>query len=213
MRVISIPSNEDVRPEVLAPAIAVLNEGGLLIVPTDTVYGLAADPRIENAEEKLRLAKNRPGEKHIALLAASIEQAVEAGAIFDEISLRLAQRHWPGPLTIVLRAGQQETGIRVPAHPVALALIKENKAPLLATSANISGMPPALTAPEACAALAGKADLCIDAGPAPLRTPSSVIKVVNNGIVVLRQGAVSIRELEETAEVRANIKSGGTANE
>lgn len=139
-------------PEDLAAAAAALHRGVVVGLPTDTVYGLAADPFSRQALALLFRLKGRPGVKPIPLLAASAEQAERVG-ILGEAARQAAARHWPGALTLVLRrapglpewigdAGRDSVAIRVPDHPTALDLLAE-VGPLAVTSANRSSRPPA----------------------------------------------------------------------
>jgi tRNA threonylcarbamoyl adenosine modification protein (Sua5/YciO/YrdC/YwlC family) len=175
-----------------------LAAGRLVVIPTDTVYGLAADPRVSGAEERLRAAKGREPRKPIPILAADADAVTAAGFAMNEIERRLATV-WPGPLTIVLRKGDATEGIRVPDHPVARSLIRECGGLLRVTSANRSGEEPARTASEAEAALGGKAAVILDDGPSPGGTPSTVVRVDDGRLVILREGAIPREALEKTA--------------
>jgi L-threonylcarbamoyladenylate synthase len=180
-------------------AAAALGRGSLVVLPTDTVYGVSADPRLAGAEDRLRRAKGRDEDKPIPLLASDAEGVTAAGFAMDEAQRLLAARFWPGPLTLVLRAGSRSEGIRVPACETARAVIRACGGLLRVTSANRSGEPPALTAAAAAAALAPSVALVLDDGPTPGGVPSSVVAVVDGRIRVLREGAVSAAEIERTA--------------
>lgn len=182
-----------------------LRRGGLVIVPTETVYGLAADPRAAGSEASLREVKGREEGKPVALLAKDLEQVEAYGAILGPAARRLAARYWPGPLTLVLPAGmpgeggtQQYEGFRVPDHPMALALLDEVGGVLRVTSANLSGEPPAVTADEAREALDGQVNVVLDAGPAEGGVPSTVVKTEGELVEVLREGAIPATECHAT---------------
>lgn len=167
------------------------------MAPTDTVYGLAADPAVPGAIARLRAAKGRPARKPIPMLAASMEQAEAFGATFNPVERALASRFWPGPLTLALKAGRRNEGIRVPAHPVMQALLLAMGRPLRVTSANRSGQSAPLTLAEAMADLAGAVELGLDDGPSPLGVPSTVARVEGGRqIRILRRGALSASDLE-----------------
>jgi L-threonylcarbamoyladenylate synthase len=167
-----------------------------VVAPTDTVYGLAADPAVPGAEARLRAAKGRPARKPFPLLAASRKQVEASGAKLGPAEQALARRFWPGPLTLVLRTGRRSEGFRVPAHPVMLALLRALGRPLRVTSANRSGRPAPRTLTEALADLAGSVDLGLEDGPAPLGVPSTVARIERGRQVrVLRPGALVLADL------------------
>ena len=176
-----------------------LRNGSLVIMPTDTVYGVAADARVAEWAEKIYRAKNRERGKPIPILAADLRQVEGYGAEFDRVEKTLAERFWPGPLTLVLRAGGGTEGFRVPACGIALELLRAVGGVLRVTSANLSGESPALTIEEAIVSIGGYVDIVLDAGAASGGIPSTVAKVENGKVVVLRQGAISAEELSAVA--------------
>ncbi|MBN2684339.1 MAG: hypoxanthine phosphoribosyltransferase [Pontiellaceae bacterium] len=189
------------QPEItpLAKAQAVLNEGGLVIVPTETVYGIACNPEIPGAMEKLIAAKERDGDKPIARLAADVEQVACSAIRWSSGLQALAEKYWPGALTIVLETTEGWTGFRIPDHAVALQLARICRAPLALTSANLSGEPDSRTAQEAIASV--KADLALDSGPsADQAIPSTVVKVDGDQIECLREGKIPFEEIEHIFE-------------
>src|SRR6185437_9994737 len=160
-------------PEVIREAAAMIADGLVVAYPTDTLYGLAVDPRNADAVERLYALKGRPETAALTLIAADIDQ-LRAVAELSAPSRRLAAAFWPGPLTIVLRAkaavtpalaGGTTVGVRVPAHVVATALARAAGFCVTATSANRSGATAASSADAAVAALPDL-DAVIDAGPA-----------------------------------------------
>jgi L-threonylcarbamoyladenylate synthase len=173
----------------------VLHGGGLVIVPTETVYGIACDPAVPGAMEKLVAAKGRDGGKPVARLAADGAQ-VKATAVNWNAGLEaLAAEYWPGPLTIVLETSEGWTGYRVPDHAVPIGLAKLCGRTLALTSANLSGNPDTKTAQEAIAAV--EADLALDSGPsAEQAIPSTVIKVDGGKIECLREGKAAFSKIE-----------------
>jgi L-threonylcarbamoyladenylate synthase len=184
-------------PRLLEKARDTLAAGGLVIVPTETVYGVACDPAVPGAMEKLVESKGRDRDKPIARLAAGTEQAASAATNWNTGLQALAKAYWPGPLTIVLETGDRWTGYRVPNHPVALALARLCRHTLALTSANLSGEPDTKTAEAACAAVA--ADLALDSGPASeAATPSTVVKVSGNMLECLREGGLPFSQVEQT---------------
>lgn len=177
-----------------------LTRGQLTVIPTDTVYGLAADARHPSAVRRLFEVKGRDPNKPIPLLAASLEDVEARGALLDRTERRLAQTFWPGPLTLVLRVNHtgwaEREGFRAPADETAMELIRMAGGPLRVTSANSSGSAPALTAMEAEHALGSSVDVVLDAGPAPGGIPSTVVQVAQGKIDILREGALSRKQLE-----------------
>ena len=181
-------------------AADVLRAGGVIAYPTDTLYALAVDPRSDAAVGKLCELKGRDSGAPIALVAADTRQAAEAG-VFGEPEERLAEVFWPGPLTIVVPAATAMSrrlsgvagtlGVRVPAHAVARALAGAAGTCITATSANLSGRSPAVTADEVAARLAHAVDVLLDGGPAPGGPPSSVVQVIAGVPTLHRAGAVA----------------------
>jgi tRNA threonylcarbamoyl adenosine modification protein (Sua5/YciO/YrdC/YwlC family) len=176
--------------EAIAAAADALRRGELVVLPTDTVYGLAASPDVPGAVERLVAAKRRDPERPIPLLAASYEQVRKRGAVFSRRARHLAGRFWPGPLTLVLPVGTAREGFRVPNHAVTLAVLGATGGVLRVTSANRSGEPPARDAASAAAALAEHVSLVLDAGPAPGGEPSSVVAAEGDDVHILREGAL-----------------------
>lgn len=179
-------------PAAVEEAARILRAGGLVILPTETVYGVAADPRQPKAMQRLFEAKGRDDGKPVARLAASAAQVAAQGADLSGLAGRLAARFWPGPLTMVLDGPDGAVGYRVPDHAVPQAVLRAFGAAIAATSANRSGQPDAVTAAEAAEALGTAVDLILDAGPAPGAAPSTVVRVgVGNHVEILRAGALS----------------------
>jgi tRNA threonylcarbamoyl adenosine modification protein (Sua5/YciO/YrdC/YwlC family) len=179
--------------DVLQPVLDALRGGRLVVLPTETVYGLAADPRLEAAVDALYRAKQRPDDKPVALLASGIEPFEQAGVRFSPGARRLAGRYWPGPLTMVLPGPGEAVGCRIPDHPVTLALLSAYGHPLAVTSANRSGEPAAVTAAEALDALGSEVAVVVDSGASMGKVPSTVVEVRGDELKVLREGAISTR--------------------
>ncbi len=179
-------------PENIRRAAERARAGELVIVPTETVYGVAARADSPEAMARLYAAKGRDESKRIALFAEGIDAVRASGVPVDGIAERLAAAFWPGPLTMVLRnkAGGWD-GFRVPDHAVARAWLRELRGVVPAvTSANRSGAPAAKTAPAAWDALAPHVALALDAGPVAAGVPSTVVKVAGGGVEILRAGAI-----------------------
>jgi len=187
----------------LTEAITVLRNGGLVAIPTDTVYGLAAMITNGPAIDRLYQAKERSLQKAIAVLIGSLDQIDQVVGYFSEDAHRLARRYWPGALTLVvpqhpgLPANLSPTptiGVRMPDHAFTLELLRQI-GPLATTSANISGGPNPRDAAEVLAQLDGRIELLLDGGPAPGGIPSTVVDCTGKELVILREGAISAEQI------------------
>ena len=167
--------------ETLDAAADILNRGGVAVIPTDTVYGLAAHPAYPAAVERLYAIKGRDERKPIALLAADGRAVETFGATLPPAAAALASERWPGALTLVLPCGNGFEGFRVPDHAWTRRLLAKCGGTLRVTSANLSGRRPATDAPQALADVGLSADLVIDDGVSPGGIPSTVIKVLPDG--------------------------------
>lgn len=177
---------------------ALLKAGGVAVIPTDTVYGLAAHPARPAAVDRLYTIKGREAKKPIAILAAdSASAAAFLGRPLPPPARRLADEFWPGALTLVLpAAGGAYEGLRVPDHEWTRRLLAACGGTLRVTSANLSGGRPAVDAAGALADVGLSADVVVDAGPSPGGVASAVVKVDSaGGISVLRAGGVDVKRL------------------
>jgi L-threonylcarbamoyladenylate synthase len=192
-------SATDPDPEMIRVAAAHIAAGGVVAFPTDTLYGLGADPQNASAVQKVFAIKGRRDDNPLPLIAASTEAAEQAGRL-TVLAHRLARRFWPGPLTLVVpvqaqiarevHQGTNKIGIRVPGHVVARALALASGGVLTATSANPSGRPPS-NDPEEVALLATDGlDALLDAGYSRGGPPSTIVDVSGEWPVLLREGAV-----------------------
>ena len=175
-------------------------EDGVLLVPTETVYGLVCDAAHEAARAKIYEMKRRPASKLLTLFFASKTAAGAAFPAMPETAKRFAAAFCPGPVTLIVPDGDAFTGFRIPDHPDLLRLLEACGRPLASTSANLSGQPPAHTADEALASLALPPDGVLDGGPIPPDSiASTVIKVERSGAwIILRPGPVT-REMLQAA--------------
>jgi L-threonylcarbamoyladenylate synthase len=190
----------------ISHAVDVLMRGGVVAFPTDTVYGLGVLASQAESIERLYSIKGREQTKAIAVLIADTEQMEQISAQPNEKATRLAQRFWPGPLTFVLPrhptfpeglSPDGSIGVRVPNHPVALALLKE-AGPMGVTSANLSGKANASSAKEVLDQLDGRVHLIIDGGKTPGGVPSTVVDMSGELPNILRPGPISEAELLAT---------------
>jgi L-threonylcarbamoyladenylate synthase len=191
------PTTEVERDRLLDRAAALLRRGDLVVFPTDTVYGVAADAAQPEAVARLFALKERPPSKQIALLVTGLDQLGGRVPELPAIARPLAERYWPGPLTLVLRDHEGGTvGVRVPNHPIPLALLARFGAPLATTSANKSAAGSPRTADEVLAQLPSGYPLLIDGGPCPGGIDSTVLDVTGPVPRLLRPGAIPRAELE-----------------
>lgn len=185
----------------LAPAVAWLRSGGVVAYPTDTLYGLAVDPRFASAVEALYAVKGRPAAAAIPLLAASLDQVQEWFGALGEQTERLARAFWPGPLSLIfdappalapaVHAGTHTVAVRVPDHALARALAQALGCPITATSANRSGEPPAASASALGALAADDRVLVIEGGPTPGGPPSTIVDARGDALKLVRDGAIT----------------------
>ena len=187
--------------ELIQQAVRMLQLGEIVAFPTDTVYGLGADPFNSIAVHKLFNCKGRSSNKPIPVLVSSIEQATQVVQETPPLFFQLAKQHWPGALTIILpvkpnlpkvvTAGQTTIGIRIPANRLACQLIQHFGRPIATTSANLSDHPPATTALQVSQQL-GNNLLVLDGGPTKTQVSSTVIDLTTDSPQIRRQGAVTL---------------------
>jgi len=183
---------------------ALLAKGGVAVFPTDTVYGIAASVFRPQAVRRIYQLKGRSYKKRLPFLVADIDQALALVERPGKRLVKLLEKYWPGPLTVVFNTsslGQWTTGgkdtlaIRIPDHPVTLAILKKMGQPLAVTSANRSGQPEAVSGHEAQQFFSGRVDILVDAGPCPGGIPSTVINVASTHWTLVREGAIKKKEL------------------
>ena len=202
MKTILLPA-DDVRA--LPLALQTLKQGGVVAFPTDTVYGIGVTVFSSESIEKLFTAKGRDAAKAIPVLIGDPEQLAQVTASVSDAAYLLAQRFWPGPLTLVVSrhpalpgmlSPVPTVGVRMPNHPVALALLRQS-GPLATTSANLSGSPDPSSAQDVLAQLDGRIDLILDGGTCPGGVPSTVVDCTSSDLRILRPGPLSLEELKK----------------
>ncbi|MBI4798132.1 MAG: threonylcarbamoyl-AMP synthase [Desulfarculus sp.] len=192
-------------PAALARAAGVLAGGGLIVYPTETLYGIAADYRSAAALERLAALKGRQANKPFPLILAHAAEAEALAVAIPPQAHDLMDRFWPGPLTLVLSArpglhplllsDQGGVGVRVSSHPVAAGLARALSRAVTATSANLAGRPAASRVEDLASALVAGVDLVLDAGPTPGGPPSTVLDCRGWPPRLLRAGALSLQAL------------------
>ena len=201
MKTIIIPSDSS---DAIIQAIEILNKGGLVAFPTDTVYGVGALAFDGKAVESIYVAKDRPIEKAIPVLIADAGDMENVGTNIPAIAHQLAARFFPGPLTCLIPkkptlpesvSATSTVGVRVPDHEVARALLRA-AGPMAVTSANISGQLSPSTAEEVYAQLGGRIALIIDGGKTPGGIPSTLVDCTGDKIKILREGPITLEEIK-----------------
>lgn len=213
-------------PRLIREAASVISRGGLVVFPTETVYGLGANAISEEAVRNIFEAKGRPTDNPIIVHIHDESWLSELVCDVPDRAWKLIKRFWPGPLTIVLKksakvpyittAGLETVGIRMPSHPVANMLIRESGVPIAAPSANLSGSPSPTTFKHAFVDMYGRVDIIIDGGKTPIGVESTVIDVSVDPPELLRPGGISLEELREClGEVRVHrsVREGIMVND
>jgi L-threonylcarbamoyladenylate synthase len=190
-------------PGAIAQALRMLQTGGLVAFPTDTVYGIGALAFDGNAVESIYAAKERPMEKSIPVLLGDAADLEKVAMDIPDSARRLSDRFWPGPLTIIVPrrpelpeaiSSTATVGVRVPDHEFARALLQA-AGPLAVTSANVSGAQSPLTAQEVYEQLGGRIALILDGGRTPGGVPSTLVDCTSAELKVLREGPIALERL------------------
>lgn len=191
--------------ETVAEAADCLREGGLVAVPTETVYGLAANAPDGKAVRRIFETKERNPEKPLSVLVSGMEMVEKYTGNIPASAYRLAERYWPGPLTMVLEdlgylpavvtSGTGTLGVRCPDHPMTLALIQKLGAPLAAPSANPAGLPSPKTAQAVLDYFDGRIEGILDGGPCAVGVESTIVDLTGESPRILREGGIPAEEL------------------
>lgn len=193
-------------PADIALAAELLKRGELVVMPTETVYGLAADARNEQAVAAIFTAKGRPQDNPLIVHISALSELQALVRSVPEAAKKLAAAYWPGPLTMILpradsipavvSAGLDTVAVRFPSHPVAQALIRESGCPLAAPSANVSGSPSPTTAAHVAADLTGRVSAIVDGGACQVGLESTVVSLVGDKPRLLRPGGITLAQLQ-----------------
>jgi L-threonylcarbamoyladenylate synthase len=202
----------------VARAAAILRAGGLVAFPTETVYGLGADASNRDAVERLYKVKGRPADHPVIVHFDSFERALAWARDVPEEAGILAKRFWPGPLTLILKAGekakpfvtggQPSVGIRVPSHPVAQQLLKAFGGGVAAPSANRFGHVSPTTAAHVREDLGADVDLVLEGGPSEVGIESTIVDLSGEGFAILRPGHIRVEDIEEALKARSRAPQG-----
>jgi L-threonylcarbamoyladenylate synthase len=181
-------------------------DGGIVAIPTDTLYGLAVNPFSADAVARVFAAKGRDAERALPLIDADAEQAATLLGRLSDVGQRLAERYWPGPLTLLVAAppalapdvhgGTGKVGVRVPHDAVARAICRQAGTPVTATSANVSGQRATADPADVERTLGTRIDLLIDTGPTPGGAPSTIVDTTVTPPALVRAGAIEWNEIQ-----------------
>lgn len=197
-------------------AVEILRKGGLVVFPTETVYGLGANAFDDEAVKRIFIVKERPPDNPLIVHIYSINDLTSVAEEIHPLALELFTRFSPGPLTIILKksknisnfvtSGLETVAIRIPSHPVARLILKESKLPIAAPSANLSGRPSPTTFEMALKEMDGKVDAIINGGMCEVGLESTVIKIEENSLKILRPGIISEEMIKETLPPHMRIE-------
>lgn len=192
---------------VVEEAGAVIRRGGLVAFPTETVYGLGGDALNPSSSKKIYEAKGRPSDNPLIVHIADMDDLDRIAADIPEVAYKLADRYWPGPLTMIFKkrsvvpsettGGLDTVAVRFPSHPVAQALIKASGGYIAAPSANISGRPSPTSGEHVRQDMDGRIDMIVDSGPCDIGLESTIIDLSHGAAMMLRPGFVSAEMLRE----------------
>ena len=207
-------------PSSIAAAVALLRRGGVIGIPTETVYGLAADAENEDALRKIFAIKGRPVDHPLIVHIASARDLGTWASQVPDIAHVLAENFWPGPLTMLVRraertslvatGGRDTVAIRVPAHNVALELLREFGGALAAPSANRFGKVSPTTPQHVLDDLGGDVELILDGGECSIGVESTIVDLTGAAPIVLRPGGVSVERLESTLQIKIESEHGNS---
>lgn len=199
------PQNPD--KKIIQQAAVIIKKGGLVIFPTETIYGLAADGFNRQAVKKIFAVKKRPLVKPLPLLISVKKDLKRLAKNIPLVAEILLKKFWPGPLTLVLKkkkivpgeisAGGSTVAVRMPSDKIALALIKASETVLIGTSANVSGQAGAKTVEKISDELKEKVNLILDAGPCKIGLASTIVDLAGKNSKILREGSIKKKEIIE----------------
>lgn len=190
----------------LKEPVEIIKNGGIVIFPTETVYGIGVNAFNEEAVKRLYEIKQRPLSQAISLLVSDMEMVNKIAKDITELEYKLMERFFPGPLTIILRkkeivpniiAYQDTVGIRMPSGEIARKLVEYAKVPIAAPSANITGKPSGTNLQDIIKDFEGKVDYIIDGGKSQIGKASTIIKVIDNVPHILRNGSITAEQIAE----------------
>ena len=199
-----------IKKEELDECVEIIKKGGLVIFPTETVYGIGTNAYCEDSVKKIYEVKQRPDEKPLSILVSDISEISKYGYVDNENEKKIIEKFMPGPLTIILKkregvfdyisSGKDTIGIRIPDNEIIKKILDEAKIPIVAPSANISGKPSGIVMDEILKDFYGKVDVCVDGGKAQLGESSTIVQIIDNKPVILREGKIKLEEISKCLE-------------
>ncbi len=217
--VVSVSADKEDYEEKINKAADIIKAGGLVVFPTETVYGLGADATNADAAKSIYAAKGRPSDNPLIIHIAKPEDA-EKYTVTNEVYYRLSEKFMPGPLTVILesresipkatRAGLSTVAVRCPENQIARRLIELSGVPIAAPSANLSGTPSPTSATHVIDDMMGRVDMILDGGECEFGLESTIVKIESDGsLTLLRPGKITVEELE-AAVAKVNIADAVT---
>ncbi len=183
-----------------------IKDGGIVVFPTETVYGIGTNAYYKESVRNIYKVKQRPNEKPLCILVKNSSDIEKYAYISNDIEKKIIKKFMPGPLTIILKkkegtfdyisSGKETIGIRIPNNNIALELLNKADVPIVAPSANISGQPSGINFEDVLKDFYGKVDICINGGKSKLSTSSTIVQVLDNKPVILRQGPITQKQIE-----------------
>lgn len=201
---------DEVNEQELNKVVQILSDGGIAIFPTETVYGIGANAYNEESVRRIYEVKNRPGEKPLSIMVSGIDEICKYAIIENDVERKIINSFMPGAITIILKkkqglfdyisSGKDTIGIRIPDNKIILEILNKLKLPIVAPSANISGMPSGVSLEDIKKDFDGKVNVCINGGKAKLGESSTIVQVINGKPVILRQGKITLEEINKVLE-------------
>ena len=199
--------NESDYSEEIRKAVDILNKGGIIVYPAETVYGIGCDPMNVEACIRIQRLKQRSDARTMLLLAYSLKQVEETAGPLSEIPRKLAKNFWPGPLTIILTPQKNfpqhllgssgGAAFRVTSYPLAASLAREFGCPIISTSANITGKSPVLSYEKAVSVFGKNVDIILRTKEELIGKPSTVVDVTSGRLTLVREGSLTLPQLQE----------------
>jgi L-threonylcarbamoyladenylate synthase len=185
----------------------ILRDGGIVVFPTETVYGIGANAFNEESVKRIYEVKNRPDEKPLSIMVSKIEEIEKYAVIQNEMERKIINNFMPGPITVILKkktgmfdyvsSGKNTIGIRIPDNKIALKMLDRLQLPIVAPSANISGMPSGVELEQILKDFDGKIEAGINGGKATIGEGSTIVEIINDEPVILRQGKITMAEIQQ----------------
>lgn len=196
----------EIKENELNESVEVLKKGGIVIFPTETVYGIGTNALCESSVKRIYEVKERPDEKPLSIMVSNKDEISKYAIIENEIEKKIIDSFMPGPITIILKkkegvfdyisSGKDTIGIRIPNNNIMLKLLQKAEIPIVAPSANISGRPSGIIFENILKDFNGKVDVAINGGKCEISEPSTIVQVIDNEPIILREGKISLDEIK-----------------